>query len=153
MAAMGAEPKWLMLSLTLPEYEARWLECFAGSFNQLAKEHSTILIGGDLSRGPLSITVQIQGTVPKSTLSRGAALRREGAQSGDMIYVTGELGAAAYALKSIHNNKTPSQSDMLRLNRPQARIETGIALRGIATSCIDISDGLVSDLGYILKSQ
>ncbi len=157
MAAMGAEPKWVTLSLTVPENNEAWFGAFAESFNQLAAEYSLVLIGGDLTKGPLSITVQIQGLTPKTPMKTGSALRRQGAQPGDLIYVTGKLGGAAYALQSILNDsnkyKKPDEEDLNRLNRPIPRVTTGIALRGLATSCIDISDGLVADLGHILKAS
>ena len=157
MAAMGAEPKWVTLSLTVPENNDAWFKAFSKSFNQLAAEHSLVLIGGDLTKGPLSITVQIQGLTPKTTFKSGSALRRQGAQAGDLIYVTGKLGGAAFALQSMLNKtgkyKNPDKEDLLRLNRPQPRIKTGIALRGLATSCIDISDGLYADLVHILKAS
>jgi thiamine-monophosphate kinase len=151
MAAMGALPRWLSLSLTLPENNIEWLEKFSSSFNQLAHDHSLVLIGGDLTKGPLSISVQIHGVAPK-----GKSLRRSGANSGDLIYVTGQLGAAAYALKHINQPESfPSatEKELQRLNRPEARVKTGLELRDNATSCIDISDGLLADLGHILKAS
>lgn len=151
IAAMGALPRWVTLSLTLPDNNLDWIKKFSSSFNQLALEHSLVLIGGDLTKGPLSITVQIHGVAPK-----GKSLRRSGAGSGDLIYVTGELGAAAYALNHIKDSESfPSVSDkeLLRFNRPEARIKTGLELRDNATSCIDISDGLLADLGHILKAS
>jgi thiamine-monophosphate kinase len=151
IAAMGALPRWLTLSLTLPNNDLDWIKKFSSSFNQLALEHSLVLIGGDLTKGPLSITVQIHGVSPK-----GKSLRRSGAGSGDFIYVSGELGAAAYALEHIKDNKlfpSPTDKENQRLNRPDARVKTGIALRDNATSCIDISDGLLADLGHVLKAS
>lgn len=151
IAAMGASPRWLSLSLTLPVKDIDWIKKFSSGFNQLATEHGLVLIGGDLTKGPLSITIQIQGVSPK-----GKSLRRSGANVGDLIYVTGELGAAAYALRHIEDSHvfpSPTEKEMQRLNRPEARIKTGIALRDVATSCIDISDGLVADLGHILKAS
>jgi thiamine-monophosphate kinase len=151
IAAMGALPRWVSLSLTLPEKDINWLERFASSFNQLATEHSVALIGGDLTKGPLSISIQIHGVAPK-----GKSLRRSGATVGDLIYVTGELGAAAYALNHI---KEPdkfsfiSDKEIQRLHRPKARVKTGLELRDNATSCIDVSDGLLADLGHILKAS
>jgi len=99
IAAMGASSRWISLSLTLPDQDLVWIEKFSSSFNQLAKEHGLVLIGGDLTKGPLSITVQIHGINPK-----GKSLRRSGANPGDSIYVSGKLGAAAYAFKSIEDN-------------------------------------------------
>lgn len=151
IAAMAALPRWITLSLTLPNNDLDWIKKFSSSFNQLALEHSLVLIGGDLTKGPLSITVQIHGVSPK-----GKSLRRSGAGSGDFIYVSGELGAAAYALEHIKDNKlfpSPTDKENQRLNRPDARVKTGIALRDNATSCIDISDGLLADLGHVLKAS
>jgi thiamine-monophosphate kinase len=151
IAAMGALPRWLSLSLTLPDKDLDWLKEFASSFNQLAMDQSLVLIGGDLTKGPLSITVQIHGVAPK-----GRSLRRSGANVGDLIYVTGELGAAAYALRHMgdsHIFPSPTDKEIRRLNRPDARIKTGLELRDNATSCIDISDGLLADLGHVLKAS
>lgn len=151
IAAMGALPRWISLSLTLPDNNLDWLKKFSSSFNELAREQSLVLIGGDLTKGHLSITVQIYGVAPK-----GKSLRRSGAANGDLIYVTGDLGAAAYALKHIKEpDSFPSVTDkeLQRLHRPDARIKTGLELRDNATSCIDISDGLLADLGHILKAS
>jgi thiamine-monophosphate kinase len=151
MAAMGAVPRWITLSLTLPENNFDWIKQFSFQFNSLAAKYSLLLIGGDLTKGPLSITIQIHGTVPK-----GKFLCRNGAKSGDSIYVTGELGAAAYALRYLLNpdeNLIPSDKELRKLNQPEPRIEAGIALRDTATSCIDISDGLFADLNHILKAS
>tara|TARA_R110002072_G_scaffold54332_3_gene142608 strand:+ start:22066 stop:23022 length:957 start_codon:yes stop_codon:yes gene_type:complete len=151
IAAMGAKPYWISLSLTLPEKDLVWLEAFSSSFNELAIKHSLVLVGGDLTKGPLSITVQIHGVNPK-----GKSLRRSGANPGDAIYVSGKLGAAAYALKNIEDSvlyPSASEEEVQRLHRPEARLKTGATLRNVATSCIDISDGLLADLGHILKSS
>ena len=150
MAAMGARPRWLGLSLTLPGYDADWLGCFAAAFNDLAGRYALVLIGGDLSRGPLSVTVQIQGEAP-----RGQALRRAGARTGDHIYVTGELGAAAWALQCLREGRpeAATEAEHARLHRPEARVKTGLALCAVAHSCIDISDGLLADLGHILAAS
>lgn len=151
MAAMGASPRWIMLSLTMPEKDLDWVKRFASSFNELAKEYSLLLIGGDLCKGPLSITVQIQGICPK-----GKSLRRTGVNVGDAIYVSGKLGAAAYALNYLKDNNAfarPTDAELQRLHRPDARVKTGLAIRDIATSCIDLSDGLLNDLGHILKAS
>ena len=151
IAAMGASPCWISLALTLPDKDLYWIEKFASSFNTLAAEHSLVLIGGDLTKGPLSVTVQIHGINPK-----GKSLRRSGANPGDAIYVSGKLGAAAYAFKNIEDSilyPAATEKEVQRLHRPDARIKTGIALRDVATSCIDISDGLIADLGHILKAS
>ena len=151
MAAMGAFPRWVSLSLALPEDDADWLQRFSSSFNQFSSKESLVLIGGDITRAPLSVTIQIHGIAP-----RGKSLRRDGAGIGDLIYVTGKLGAAAYAYQKIISSDSfpsPTEEELQRFLRPEPRIETGIKLRSIATSCIDISDGLISDLNHILKAS
>ncbi len=152
MAAMGAEPKWVLLSISLPENDEPWLEKFSSGFLELAKQHSVSLIGGDMSRGPLSITLQIQGLVPT-----GTALKRDGAQEGELIYVTGTLGDAGVGLDIIQGKLSISnehKSFFLRsLNRPEVSVEAGLRLREIANSSIDISDGLIADLGHILDAS
>ena len=151
MAAMGAAPRWITLSLTLPENNIDWIKKFSSQFNNLAAKYSLLLIGGDLTKGPLSITIQMHGTVPK-----GRFLCRSGAKPGDLIYVTGELGAAAYTLRYFLNpdkNLEPTKEEIKKLNQPEPRIQAGIVLRDIATSCIDISDGLFSDLNHILRAS
>ncbi len=151
IAAMGASPRWFTLSLTVPDKNINWIEKFSSSLNEVAAEYSLLLIGGDLSKGPLSITIQAHGINPK-----GKSLRRSGANAGDLIYVTGRLGAAAYALKNRQDSVTfpaPTETEIQRLHRPVPRIKTGIALRDVATSCIDISDGLLADLGHILNAS
>ena len=151
MAAMGAVPRWITLSLTLPENNIDWIKQFSSQFNNLAAKYSLLLIGGDLTKGPLSITIQMHGTVPK-----GRFLCRSGAKPGDSIYVTGELGAAAYVLRYFLNpdkSLEPTKKEIEKLNQPEPRIQAGLVLRDIATSCIDISDGLFSDLNHILKAS
>ena len=150
LAAMGALPAWAMLSLTLPRINDAWISKFIHGFFSLAEKYKIELIGGNLARGALSITVHTHGFIPKNQ-----ALTRSGAKPGDLIYVTGTLGDAAYGLsllkkKSNHKNKKYFLS---RLYRPTARIEVGIALRQLASSCIDISDGLISDLSHILENS
>lgn len=142
LAAMGAEPAWVTLALTLPEANTQWLQEFTRGFFALASRYNVQLVGGDTTRGALSITVQAFGFVPPNR-----ALRRSGAKPGDAIYVTGNLGDAGFALQQ------KMEPFLVRLNRPEPRIETGLALRDIATSAIDISDGLVADLGHILKAS
>ena len=150
IAAMGGLPRWVSLALTLPDYNPAWLERFASGFNQLAEAAAVVLIGGDLTKGPLSITLQIHGVAPK-----GKSLRRHGANVGDLIYVTGKLGAAAYALKCLQGEYSEAATieEQQRLNRPEARYRTGLALRDVASSCIDISDGLFADLNHILQAS
>ncbi len=146
LAAMGAEPVWATLALTLPESNEAWLKAFASGFFGLAHQYNVQLIGGDTTRGQLSITVQAHGLLPK-----GKCLSRSGAEPGDQIYVTGTLGDAAAGLefwkKSDHSFSWLKQ----RLARPEPRVVAGIELRNYATSAIDISDGLTADLGHILN--
>ncbi len=150
LAAMGAEPAWATLALTIPEPDEQWVGRFAAGFFEMAKQHSVQLIGGDLTRGPLVTTVQVHGMVPV-----GAALTRSGALPGDQIYITGTLGDAGLALAILERGDrvTDAHDRFLqrRLNRPTPRIREGVALRGLANSAIDISDGLLADLGHILS--
>ena len=152
MAAMGAEPHWITLSLTLPENNPDWLTGFMTGFSVLAKQYSLALIGGDMSHGPLSITVQIHGFIPV-----GKALYRHGAKTDDLIYVSGTLGDAGLALGVMEERCMVEEKYrphlMNRLNRPTPRVELGMALRGIANSAIDISDGLLADLDHIVKAS
>lgn len=149
LAAMGAEPAWATLALTLPGADEEWLAEFAAGLFQLAERHGVQLVGGDTTRGPLSVTVQIHGFVPA-----GQALRRSGARAGDRVYVSGELGAAALALRRRQAAADDCAAAIIaRLDRPQARILEGRALRGIATAAIDVSDGLAADLGHILEAS
>jgi len=152
LAAMGAEPAWVTLALTLPKAEPAWLVAFARGFARLARRYGVQLVGGDTTRGPLSVTVQAHGFVEE-----GTALTRGGARPGDLVYVTGTLGDAGLALLALQGQvrlATAEREAVLeRLNRPRPRVEAGRALRGIATSCIDISDGLAADLGHILEAS
>jgi thiamine-monophosphate kinase len=150
MAAMGATPRWTTLALALPEANEAWLEPFARGFLQLAKRYRVDLIGGDTTRGPLTICVQIMGEV-----APGAALRRDGAKPGDEIWVSGQLGDAALVLAHLDHSIVlePHEVAMYspRLHEPSPRVGLGQALVGVANSCIDISDGLAGDLGHILE--
>lgn len=150
LAAMGAEPAWTLLALTLPEANEKWLTGFARGFFALAKHHDVALVGGNVARGALSVTVTAHGLVP-----RGMALSRQGAKPGDLIYVTGELGAAAAGLRLIQSGIEAQAGERLRARfaRPEARIAAGLALRGLASACIDISDGFFADLVHILQSS
>jgi len=144
LAAMGADPAWFTLALTLPAVEPDWLAAFAGGLFALADAAGIELIGGDTTRGPLSLTVQALGTVPA-----GLALRREGAQPGDGVYVSGTLGDAALAL-ALRLEGAPVPAELAaRLDRPTPRLALGRALRGRASAAIDISDGLLADLGHL----
>ncbi len=152
LAAMGAEPAWATLALTLPSADDAWLTAFVRGFADLAGRHGVELIGGDTTRGPLSVTVQVHGLVPV-----GRALRRSGARVGDHIYVTGHLGDAALCLRMLQSKQgglpAAYQSMRVRLERPQPRVEAGLALRRIASSAIDLSDGLLADLGHVLEAS
>ena len=144
LAAMGATPAWATLALTLPAVNPDWLQAFANGFSALANRYQLALVGGDTTRGPLSITVQAHGLV------KGAqALRRDGASAGDLVYVTGTLGDAALALRS----NQASAEVQYRLHWPQPRIAQGQALAGLASAAIDISDGLLADLGHVCKAS
>ena len=169
LAAMGAEPAWATLALTLPSADARWVEEFADGFAELARRHRVALVGGDTTQGPLSITVTIHGFVPES-----AALTRAGAQVGDGVYVTSTLGDAAAGLRLSVPSLAKGGSKALnfflpphagggaeggrgqlleRLHRPTPRIAQGLLLRGRATACIDVSDGLAADLRHICTAS
>ncbi len=150
LAAMGATPAWFTLALTLPDSHPDWLAAFSNGLRTLADEHHIRLIGGDTTRGPLSITIQVAGTVPT-----GQALLRSGAQPSDLICVSGHPGDAAAGLDCIQGKLRlpgPDQQHCIdKLNRPVPHVTLGKLLRGTATSCIDISDGLLADLSHILK--
>ena len=147
LAAMGAEPAWVTLALTLPSVDEAWLMAFSRGFAALAAAHGVQLVGGDTTRGPLAISVQAQGF-----LEPGKALKRSGAQVGDLIYVTGTLGDAGLALRA-HEGAAVAAGFLpylqSRLDRPTPRVVEGRALLGLATAAIDISDGLISDLSHI----
>jgi len=145
LAAMGATPAWATLSLTLPENNPGWLDDFSRAFFALADRYRVQLVGGDTTRGPLSVTVQAHGFV-----SAGAALKRVGAKPGDRIYVTGTLGDAGLALQLREN---AAESLQQKLDYPEPRIEAGRVLAGQASAVIDISDGLLADLGHLLEAD
>ncbi len=148
LAAMGASPAWASLALTLPSADAVWLDDFLDGFLELAQMHDVALVGGDTTRGALSITVTVHGFVPASE-----ALRRSGARIGDDVWVTGTLGDAAGALQQWRLGGLQSAKLRYRLDRPTPRIGAALALRGRASSAIDISDGLVADLGHVLEAS
>ena len=152
IAAMGADPAWATLSLTLPDADEKWLGEFAAGFGLLAERFRVTLAGGDLCRGPLSITVQVIGQCPA-----GAALRRSGARPGDHVYVTGMLGCAALALHGDDGSRLHYDAGLHDCNaclqRPEPRVREGRSLRGIAHACIDLSDGLITDLGHLARSS
>ena len=152
MAAMGANPKWATLAIALPANDTIWLSQFSNGFFACAKTFNIDLIGGDTTRGPLTISVQIMGEVP-----HGQAIKRSGAKVGDDIWVSGVLGDAALALAHIQNKCILTESEFFdcakSLHMPEPRVTLGLALRNIASSAIDISDGLLSDLGHILDAS
>ena len=152
VAAMGATPAWATLALTVPRPDEAWLSAFARGFFELADRCGVQLVGGDTTRGPLTVTVQVQAWVPK-----GQAVRRSGSKPGDLIYVTGTVGDAGLALRAWQQkiNLPADHGDYLfaRLHRPTPRSAEGAALRGLATTMIDISDGLAADLGHILEAS
>lgn len=152
LAAMGATPRWALLSLALPEANAPWLERFSAGWHALAEAHGVSLIGGDTTRGPLAISVTIMGEV-----ARGQALRRAGAKAGDEIWVSGTLGDAALALAYLQRRIVISPhaaaSVLPRLHRPTPRVKLGQKLLELAHSAIDISDGLLADLGHVLQAS
>jgi thiamine-monophosphate kinase len=156
LAAMGAEPAWLSLSLSLPEANEPWLTEFADALQELTEYYSVQLIGGDTVQGPLSVTITAQGFVPPEQ-----AMTRSKAKPGDLLYVTGTLGDAGLGLELLQNSVTlnkelsPEHKEFL-LNRyyyPSPRVLAGTSLRRAANACIDISDGLIADLGHILKAS
>ena len=152
VAAMGAEPLAVNLSLSMPDSSEAWLAGFAQGFFELAGQYRVQLMGGDMTRGPLGISVTIFATVPA-----GRAMQRSEAQAGDLIYVSGTLGDAGAALLALQGElelAEPQRSALMcRLNRPSPRVETGTLIRDYASACIDISDGLTSDLGHILEQS
>ena len=152
LAAMGAEPAWLSLSCTLPEINEEWLAEFSSGFFKTADYYRCALIGGDVTKGPLSFTLTAQGIVPKERY-----LTRKGAQPGDRIYVSGTLGDAALALAAQQQRVQLSDSAFAALEKrlfyPTPRVGLGQLLRNLATSAIDLSDGLAGDLSHILQAS
>ncbi len=150
LAAMGAEPAWLSLALTLPAVDDGWLAAFAAGLHETAEYYNCQLVGGDTTRGPLSLTMIAKGLVP-----RGKAITRSGARVGDYIYVTGTLGDAALGLRlcqGLHEVSKKHQTHILqRFHYPSARVALGQALRNIASSAMDLSDGLYSDIQHIMQ--
>jgi thiamine-monophosphate kinase len=142
MAAMGAQPKWVLLNLTLPKIDPSWLADFTTGFASLLEQHQVQLVGGDTTQGPLSITVTVMGEVEQ-------AIRRDTAQNDDLIVVTGEIGTAAYAL----NHPKCKKAIKHHLHQPKPRIDISQQVKTLATAMIDISDGLLADLNHICESS
>ena len=156
LAACGAEPMGFTLALALPHIEERWLAAFADGLFTLAESHGCELIGGDTTSGPLNICITVFGSVP-APAGQSQALLRSGAHPGDDIYVSGHLGDARLALEAMQGKLSlpPAllQATRQRLEEPSPRIALGMALRGLASAAMDLSDGLVGDLGHLLKAS
>jgi len=152
LAAMGAEPTWVSLALTLPEVDEVWLGEFCAGIFELCEYYNVQLIGGDTTQGPLSITVTAQGLTPVDK-----HISRSGAKAGDWLYVTGEIGDAALALQTLEGKVQVEQvfkdQILTKLDYPKPRVLAGQALREYATSAIDLSDGLIADLAHICKAS
>lgn len=148
LAAMAATPAWCTLSLSLPQPDAAWVDAFLDGFLELAAPHGVALVGGDTTRGPLSVCATVHGLVEP----RGALLR-SGARAGDDVWVTGTLGDAAAALRQWQAGDPMATALRARLDRPTPRVAAGLALAGIAHACIDVSDGLLADLGHVCRAS
>jgi thiamine-monophosphate kinase len=153
LAAMGATPAWALLALTLPEADERWLEGFAHGLGALAAAHDVALVGGDTTQGPLCVSVQLLGHVP-----RGCALRRSGGSPGDVLFLSGTVGDAAAGLlieqgRLAVADSTASRELGARFSYPTARVALGTALLGHASACIDISDGLLGDAAKLAAAS
>jgi thiamine-monophosphate kinase len=153
IAAMGATPLWATLALTMPSVDPDWLTRFAAGFLDLADAHGVALVGGDTTRGPLTVSVQILGHVP-----HGTALRRSGAQAGDLLAVSGTLGDAAAGLAMLKNSPPSAgrrdvEELIRRFDHAEPRVQLGLSARGIATAAMDLSDGLVGDLPKLAQAS
>ena len=146
LAAMGARPAWCTLSLSLPNADDAWVDGFLDGFMALADQHGIALVGGDTTRGPLSISVTAMGLV-----EAGCALCRDTAQVGDDVWVTGTLGDAALALEAVLQERDVSMALRERLDRPAPRVAVGQRLSGLVHACIDVSDGVLADLGHVCE--
>ena len=146
LAAMGAIPHWALLSLPLPQVDPGWIRSFTAGFMALAEVYGVSLVGGDTTRGPLSISLTALGSV-----APGRQLVRGGAKPGDLVVVSGTIGGAAYTLELLEAGNDEIERHLL--DRPQPRVELGQALVGYASACIDVSDGLLADLGHVLTAS
>jgi thiamine-monophosphate kinase len=153
LAAMGAQPRWCTLALALPNADELWLDGFSRGLFELAERFGVSLVGGNLARGPLTLTLQLMGNVERANM-----LTRDGGHVGDDIYVTGTLGDSSAGIALITERTTAPQDSAAaalkeRFYRPVPRVGAGLALGPIATAAIDISDGLLADLGHICKAS
>ena len=152
IAAMGGDARWFTLALSLPEPDSKWLQAFSEGLLALAKQVDVSLVGGDTTRGKLSITISVIGTATDAS-----AVRRSGARPGDLVFVTGSPGFAAIGLAAVKGKMFPTDNEKFqyinKLNYPQPRLQEGKFLRDFASSMIDISDGLAADLGHILQAS
>ena len=148
LAAMGAAPRWALLNLSLPSADEQWIDSFARGFGRLAKRFGMALVGGDTCAGRRSIAVTVLGTSAKPEL-----LYRSGAMPGDVVMVSGALGGAAAALAERLAGKSPPPALADRLDIPEPRVALGARLAGVATACIDISDGLAADLAHLAEAS
>jgi len=152
LAAMGADPAWFTLALTLPEVDEAWLQEFSNGLKELSNQQAIYLVGGDTTKGKLSITIQAMGWVDPLNV-----MKRSGANHGDYIYVSGTIGDAAAGLavlqQRLYLNPYDTSECVSRLEYPQARLPLSRLIRGSATACIDVSDGLVADLTHILNAS
>lgn len=148
LAAMGAEPAWALLSLTLPEAEAPWVDAFADGFSALAERSGVALVGGNLARGPLAVNVTLAGQV-----ERGKALTRAGAQAGDTLWVTGVVGGGAAGLRALLNGAAVDAPEVAAYARPEPRVRAARELAALANAVIDVSDGLAGDLAKLLAAS
>ena len=148
LAAMGAIPYGFTLALTLPSEDEQWLSAYSAHLRDLGRTYAIPLIGGNLARGSLSLTITVMGTTPK-----GQALRRSGASVGDDIYVSGTLGDAAGGLRQLQQDPRAASALVDRYHYPTPRLDVGEALLGVASAAIDVSDGLMADLGHLCGSS
>jgi len=146
LASMGAIPRWALLSLSLPKADPEWVRSFTAGFMSLARKHGVALVGGDTTSGPLSVSLTALGEIEP-----GRQLQRNGACPGDLLVVSGNIGGAARVLELLQSGRLDVERTLL--DRPQPRLALGRALVGFASACIDVSDGLLADLGHVLKAS
>ena len=148
IAAMGAKAKYFTLAIVLPKINKSWLKEFSDSLRKLSMHYEVSLIGGDTTRGSLTITITMIGMVESLK-----AMTRSGARPGDGIYVSGTIGEAGFCFWKLSNGLLPSNQELKKLNCPTPRVELGLALKNLASACIDVSDGLEQDLSHILQAS